>query len=58
MPSSNIMNSVILAIRIPPEVRDGIAKAAKRSLSPRTEYLRRILVECVARDGGFSSKVA
>jgi len=52
------MNSVILAIRIPPEVRDGIAKAAKRSLSPRTEYLRRILVECVARDGGFSSKVA
>jgi len=56
--SSNITNSVILAIRIPPEVRDGIAEAAKRSLSPRTEYLRRVIVEAVTRDGGFTTKVA
>jgi hypothetical protein len=52
--SNNVTNSVILAFRIPAEVRDGITVAAKRKLASRTEYLRRIIVEAVNRDGGFA----
>ena len=46
-------NSVIIAFRIPPEVKAGIAMAAKRKFTAQTEYLRQIIVEAVNRDGGF-----
>ena len=47
-------NSVIIAFRISPEVKAGIAMAAKRKFTAQTEYLRQIIVEAVNRDGGFA----
>jgi hypothetical protein len=46
-------NSVIIAFRIPVEVNTGITAAAERKFTGRTEYLRKIIVEAVSRDGGF-----
>jgi homoserine acetyltransferase len=52
--ANNVTNTVILAFRIPPEVRDGIAIAARKRFSGRTEYLRQVIVDAVNRDGGFT----
>jgi len=52
--TNSITKPVILAFRIPSEVEDAIAVAAKRKFASRTEYLRQIIVECVRRDGGFT----
>jgi hypothetical protein len=47
------MANPIIALRIHPEVKAGLAIAAKRKFSSIPEYLRRVIADSVTRDGGL-----
>ena len=47
------MTNQIIALRIHPEVKAGLAIAAKRKFTSIPEYLRRVIADSVTRDGGF-----
>jgi hypothetical protein len=50
------MANVILGLRINPEVKKGLAEAAKRRFTTPQEYLRQVITEAVVRDGGLDTK--
>ena len=48
--------STIIAFRVRPEVKAAIGLAAKKRFTSAPEYLRRLVVDGVSRDGGFTTQ--
>jgi hypothetical protein len=45
--------TTILAVRVNPAVKAAITVAAQRKYVPVPDYIRRLIVDGVTRDGGF-----